>query len=77
MKEWRGRKGGVVPPEPIQPPPDGQVVTKEYRVPVDSFTAKKDFEIHHNDYHRVIKAGDDVSDVPEHYHPNLKTEGVI
>lgn len=40
-------------------------------------TAKKDFEIHQNDYHRVIKEGDDLSDVPECYHQNLKTEGVL
>jgi hypothetical protein len=40
-------------------------------------TAQKDFEIHHNEYHRVIKCGDDLSDIPELYHPNLKAEGVI
>jgi hypothetical protein len=41
------------------------------------FIAKKDFEIHHNEYHRVIKAGEDVSDVPKLFHENLRTEGVI
>ena len=40
-------------------------------------TAKKDFAIHHNDYHRVIKKGDDLSDVPEMFHQNLMTESVI
>lgn len=39
--------------------------------------AKKDFEIHQNEYHREIKAGEDISDVPECYIPNLKTEGVL
>lgn len=39
--------------------------------------AKKDFVIHHNDYHREIKIGEDVSDVPTMFHQNLKTEGVI
>ena len=39
--------------------------------------AKKAFEIHQNDYHKVIKKGDDLSDVPKVYWPNLKTEGVI
>lgn len=39
--------------------------------------AKKDFVINHGDYFRKIKKGDDVSDVPKLYHPNLKTEGVL
>lgn len=39
--------------------------------------ALKDFEIHHNEYHRQIKKGDDLSDVPAQYHQNLKTEGVL
>ncbi len=42
-----------------------------------SMIAKKDFEIHHNEYHKIIKMGDDLSDVPAHYHANLKTEGVL
>ena len=39
--------------------------------------AKKDFLILHNGYKRSIKVGDDLKDVPELYHQNLKTEGVI
>lgn len=39
--------------------------------------AKKNFEIFQNEYHRVIKVGDDLSDVPERFHENLKTEGVL
>jgi hypothetical protein len=39
--------------------------------------AKKDFEIQQNDYLRVIKAGEDLGDVPAVYHANLKTEGVL
>lgn len=39
--------------------------------------AKKDFVISHNGYERVIKKGDDLSDVPAMYLANLKTEGVI
>ena len=39
--------------------------------------AKKDFEIFQNDYHRKIKAGDDLSDIPEQYRQNLITEGII
>lgn len=39
--------------------------------------AKKDFLIRHNGYERAIKAGDDISDVPELYHQNLRTEGVL
>ncbi len=42
-----------------------------------ALVAKKDFEIHQNDYHLVIKAGDNISDVPEIYIPNLKSEGVL
>lgn len=42
------------------------------------YIAKKDFEIHHNDFHLVIKEGDDLrKSVPEMYRENLKTEGVI
>lgn len=39
--------------------------------------AKKDFTIVQNDYKRVISPGDDLSDVPERFHQNLKTEKVI
>jgi hypothetical protein len=39
--------------------------------------AKKAFVISHNEYFREIKAGDELSDVPEQYLTNLKTEGVI
>lgn len=39
--------------------------------------AKKDFKIVINTYKRVIKEGEDISDVPEKYHENLKTEGVL
>ncbi len=39
--------------------------------------AKKDFAINQNDYHKEIKKGDDLSDVPSVYLPNLKTEGVL
>lgn len=42
-----------------------------------SLVAKKDFVINHNEYQRKIKEGEDLSDVPEMYHPNLKTEQVI
>lgn len=39
--------------------------------------AKRDFEIVQNGYHRVIKAGEDVSDVPIRFHENLRTERVL
>lgn len=39
--------------------------------------AKRDFVIHQNDVHIEIKAGDDLSSVPEKYLENLKTEAVI
>lgn len=39
--------------------------------------ALKDFKIVHNGYVKEIKKGEDISDVPPMYHPNLKTEGVI
>ncbi|BEV68537.1 hypothetical protein Bb109J_c1957 [Bdellovibrio bacteriovorus] len=39
--------------------------------------AVKPFIICHNDYFRLIKVGDDLSDVPEKYLQNLKTEKVI
>lgn len=46
-----------------------------------SMIAKKDFKIFHptkdKHYERVIKAGEDLADVPEIYIENLKTEGVL
>ena len=55
----------------------GEISMYEPRTEPSTLIAKKDFEIHHNDYHRTIKAGDDLSDVPEIYLQNLKTEEVI
>jgi len=43
----------------------------------DEMIAKRDFVICHNDYFKTIKVGDDLSDVPEMYWANLKTETVI
>lgn len=45
--------------------------------PAGEMTAKRDFIIVQNEYRADIKKGDDLSDVPEKYHQNLKTEGVI
>lgn len=42
-----------------------------------SMIAKRDFLIVQNDTRIEIKAGDDVSHVPEMYWQNLKTEQVI
>lgn len=53
-----------------------KVMGKKPQTP-KTMIAKKNFEIHHNDYHCVIKEGDDLSQIPELYHANLKTEGVI
>lgn len=39
--------------------------------------AKKDFKIVHNEYVREIKVGDDLSDVPNMYLENLRTEQVL
>lgn len=58
--------------------PPSAVDTAEVKVPSSgSLIAKKDFLIVHNDYRREIKKGDDLSDVPEIYHPNLRTEEVL
>lgn len=46
-------------------------------LPPPTLVAKKDFTISHNEYVRKIKAGEDISDVPSHYHDNLRTEGVL
>lgn len=43
----------------------------------EQLIALRDFAIVHNEYRRSIKKGEDISDVPEIYHPNLITEGVI
>lgn len=50
---------------------------KEVKPRPSSLVAKRDFVICHNDYCRAIKEGDDLSDVPEMYLENLKTEGVL
>jgi hypothetical protein len=42
-----------------------------------SLVARKSFVICQNDYLRTIQPGDDLSDVPERFIPNLKTEGVL
>jgi len=39
--------------------------------------AKKDFVLSHNEFHLEIKVGDDLSQVPEMYHQNLKVEQVL
>jgi hypothetical protein len=43
----------------------------------EKLVAKKDFIINQNDHHFNIKKGDELSLVPKHFLPNLKTEGVI
>lgn len=50
---------------------------KSVEKPSGDRTAKKDFAIHQNQYDREIKAGDDLSDVPDEFLVNLKTEGVL
>lgn len=43
----------------------------------DALIAKKAFVICHNEYMRKIEAGEEIGDVPEIFHQNLKTEGVL
>lgn len=66
-------------PEVIETKEDSSQVTAEPARP--GLVAKKDFKLFHphdkGTYRRDIKAGDDISDVPEHYHPNLRAEGVL
>ena len=50
-----------------------KVEEKKSRAPI----AKRDFVIHQNEVHIEIKAGDDLSNVPERFWQNLKTENVI
>lgn len=53
--------------------------TEEMQIAGRIGKAKKDFEIHRNDDHIIIKKGDEISEkkVPKIYWANLKTEGVI
>lgn len=44
---------------------------------MQSMIAKKAFKIVHNDYEKTINEGDDLSDVPAVYWPNLISEGVL
>jgi len=39
--------------------------------------AKKDFEIKQGDFHRVIKKGDNLNELPKKYLANMKTEKVL
>ena len=39
--------------------------------------AQRDFVIFQNDYERVIVKDEDISDIPERFHQNLKTEKII
>lgn len=54
-----------------------QEATYQHKTPVQSLVAKKSFIIRQAPYERVIRAGEDISDVPAKYHPNLRTEGVL
>lgn len=54
-----------------------QSVAEIVRSAKSRLVAKRDFVIHQNETHIVIKAGDDLSSVPEKYLENLKTEAVI
>jgi hypothetical protein len=47
------------------------------KVSKSSLIAKKDFVISQNEYFREIKTGDDLADVPERFHDNLKVEKVL
>ncbi len=64
-KAKKDSKTAAKPREPIPEPAQSRLI------------AKKDFEICHNDVLIKIKAGDDVSQVPEMFHQNLRTEGII
>ncbi len=65
--------GGVQPVVGVDPGKPGADKTAYHGVLI----AKKDFVIRQEPYLRVIKVGDDLSDVPEKYHVNLRTEGVL
>lgn len=56
---------------------DPQAEMPKKAVKAEKLQAKKAFVICQNDYFRVIKAGDDLSNVPQAFMENLKTEGVI
>jgi hypothetical protein len=61
---------------------DGQeqprkVPRRKPRKPSQSFIAKKSFVICQNEYFRRIEVGENISDIPERYIPNLITEGVL
>jgi len=45
--------------------------------PLQGVRAKRDFLIVQNEFRADIKEGDDLGDIPERFHQNLKTEGVI
>lgn len=51
--------------------------SKEVKQEKPRLLARKAFVIRHNGYERVIFQGEDLSDVPEIYLDNLKTEKVI
>ncbi len=57
--------------------PKEEIAREEVASPFGKLIAKKDFVIAFNDYYRAIKTGDDLTDVPDSFHPNLITEGII
>lgn len=50
---------------------------EKYSMEVERVIALKDFVICQNDYRLEIKKGDDLSNVPDKFIENLKTEKVI
>lgn len=60
-----------------RPEPKPEPEPKQEKAERPRLTAKKAFKIVHNNYVRDIQPGDDVSDIPEIYLSNLKTEEVI
>ena len=77
-KDWDHIEGHPIP-DAAKTPKEGyeKSVTESISSMKRRVIAKRDFVIHQNDIHIVIKAGDDLSSVPEKYLENLKTEAVI
>ena len=82
-KEWDHIEGHPIPDDSTSNsskiPKEGyeKSVTESISSMKRRVIAKRDFVIHQNEIHIVIKAGDDLSHVPEKYLENLKTEAVI
>jgi hypothetical protein len=63
--------------KPADPEPKKPKKARKKKSKLAGKKAKRAFLIVRNDFRSDIREGDDLSDIPDEYYDNLKTEGVI